>query len=140
MSLFKMQGDALPSSADLLATIIKTAPWPKKPPEECGLNQSELDRLHKAWLAFTGPVRDPQHFAVIQPLAWEMCGYTMWAHAEYVSGEIIVDARPEEDINNDLLRYVPPPQQLKAERKVGPNAPCPCKSGRKYKKCCARRI
>jgi preprotein translocase subunit SecA len=28
---------------------------------------------------------------------------------------------------------------VRDERKVGPNEPCPCGSGRKYKKCCMRR-
>ena len=27
---------------------------------------------------------------------------------------------------------------LRNENKVGPNEPCPCGSGKKYKKCCGR--
>lgn len=30
------------------------------------------------------------------------------------------------------------PQEIRAARRVGPNAPCPCGSGRKHKKCCGR--
>ena len=33
---------------------------------------------------------------------------------------------------------VAPAQQRKKEKKVGRNAPCPCGSGKKYKKCCGR--
>jgi uncharacterized protein len=33
----------------------------------------------------------------------------------------------------------PPPEQTAQERRVGRNDPCPCGSGKKYKKCCGRR-
>jgi len=32
----------------------------------------------------------------------------------------------------------PKPQPVHVEKKVGPNDPCPCGSGKKYKKCCGR--
>ena len=28
---------------------------------------------------------------------------------------------------------------VKTERKIYPNAPCPCGSGKKYKKCCGKK-
>ena len=31
-----------------------------------------------------------------------------------------------------------PRQPVKAKAKVGPNDPCPCGSGKKYKKCCGK--
>jgi SWIM/SEC-C metal-binding protein len=40
-----------------------------------------------------------------------------------------------EDIT-DLELLLNPTQPMKAEKKVGRNAPCPCGSGKKYKKCC----
>jgi len=30
-------------------------------------------------------------------------------------------------------------QPVRKEKKVGPNDPCPCGSGKKYKKCCMRK-
>ena len=30
-------------------------------------------------------------------------------------------------------------QPVRKERKVGPNDPCPCGSGKKYKKCCMQK-
>lgn len=42
-----------------------------------------------------------------------------------------------EDITDlDILLH--PTQPMKAEQKVGRNAPCPCGSGKKYKKCCGK--
>ncbi|MCQ2294707.1 MAG: preprotein translocase subunit SecA [Bacteroidales bacterium] len=32
----------------------------------------------------------------------------------------------------------PKPQPIRVEKKIGPNDPCPCGSGKKYKKCCGR--
>ncbi|MEW6664997.1 MAG: PBPRA1643 family SWIM/SEC-C metal-binding motif protein [Thermodesulfobacteriota bacterium] len=40
-----------------------------------------------------------------------------------------------EDIT-DLERLLNPPKPVIAEMKVGRNEPCPCGSGKKYKKCC----
>jgi SWIM/SEC-C metal-binding protein len=40
-----------------------------------------------------------------------------------------------EDIT-DLELLLNPTSPMKAEQKVGRNAPCPCGSGKKYKKCC----
>ena len=38
----------------------------------------------------------------------------------------------------DLERLLNPPQPKIAEKKVGRNEPCPCGSGKKYKKCCGQ--
>jgi len=40
-----------------------------------------------------------------------------------------------EDIT-DLELLLNPPKMVIAEKKVGRNEPCPCGSGKKYKKCC----
>jgi len=42
-----------------------------------------------------------------------------------------------EDIT-DLEILLNPPKTVVAEKKVGRNDPCPCGSGKKYKKCCGR--
>jgi SWIM/SEC-C metal-binding protein len=42
-----------------------------------------------------------------------------------------------EDIT-DLERLLNPPKPKIAEKKVGRNEPCPCGSGKKYKKCCGK--
>jgi SWIM/SEC-C metal-binding protein len=42
--------------------------------------------------------------------------------------------KPEDVTDLELL--LNPPKTVKVEKKVGRNEPCPCGSGRKYKKCC----
>jgi uncharacterized protein YchJ len=46
----------------------------------------------------------------------------------------------EEEINNDLNDYgytdFQQEESIRSEPKVGRNNPCPCGSGKKYKKCC----
>jgi len=65
--------------------------------------------------------------------------------AEELRREIIaMDNIPSEELRFDLLRQIaeitggtmPPPQPPK--KKIGRNDPCPCGSGKKYKKCCGR--
>ncbi len=41
-----------------------------------------------------------------------------------------------EDVS-DMDRALRPPEPLIADPKVGRNDPCPCGSGKKFKKCCA---
>ena len=42
-----------------------------------------------------------------------------------------------EDIT-DLERLLNPPKPKIAEKKIGRNEPCPCGSGKKFKKCCGK--
>ncbi|RZB31972.1 MAG: hypothetical protein SRB1_01591 [Desulfobacteraceae bacterium Eth-SRB1] len=42
-----------------------------------------------------------------------------------------------EDIT-DLEILLNPPKTMIAEKRVGRNEPCPCGSGKKYKKCCGK--
>ena len=44
--------------------------------------------------------------------------------------------KPEDITQLELL--LNPPQPKIAEKKIGRNDPCPCGSGKKYKKCCGR--
>jgi SWIM/SEC-C metal-binding protein len=46
-------------------------------------------------------------------------------------------ARDKPEDVNDLEILLNPPKTVIAEKKVGRNEPCPCGSGKKYKKCCA---
>ncbi|MCK5684083.1 SEC-C domain-containing protein [bacterium] len=51
--------------------------------------------------------------------------------------EIEIEPDKEEEIS-DLNRLLKPPQPVTAEKKIGPNEPCPCGSGKKLKKCCKK--
>jgi len=44
--------------------------------------------------------------------------------------------KPEEI--TDLERLLNPPKPKIGDKKVGRNEPCPCGSGKKYKKCCGK--
>jgi SWIM/SEC-C metal-binding protein len=48
---------------------------------------------------------------------------------------IALEPDKPEDVS-DLDRLLNPPKPMIAETKVGRNDPCPCGSGKKYKKCC----
>ena len=50
---------------------------------------------------------------------------------------IELDCKKSEDIT-DLEILLNWPQPREAEKKVGRNDPCPCGSGKKYKKCCGQ--
>ena len=53
--------------------------------------------------------------------------------------QAIVGIEPDkpEDIS-DVERLLNPSEPVKAQVRVGRNEPCPCGSGKKYKKCCGR--
>jgi len=57
---------------------------------------------------------------------------TTWAS---YTGEID-DDEPDDSMPDDYLRYPQSLKPLKPTVKAGRNDPCPCGSGRKYKKCC----
>ena len=50
---------------------------------------------------------------------------------------IEIDGNKPEDIT-DLETLLNWPKPTAAEKKVGRNEPCPCGSGKKYKKCCEK--
>jgi SWIM/SEC-C metal-binding protein len=58
----------------------------------------------------------------------ETCDQNGW---HYIIG---FEPDKPEDIS-DLEKLLNPPQIVKSE-KIGRNDPCPCGSGKKYKKCC----
>jgi SWIM/SEC-C metal-binding protein len=49
----------------------------------------------------------------------------------------LVPDQPENIADLELLQN--PPKTVTVAEKVGRNAPCPCGSGKKYKKCCGSR-
>ena len=53
--------------------------------------------------------------------------------------QFTIELEPDkpEDIN-DLELLLNPPKTVIADKKVGRNEPCPCGSGKKYKKCCGQ--
>ena len=53
--------------------------------------------------------------------------------------KFIIGLEPDkpEDIS-DLERLQNPPKPVTVEKKIGRNEPCPCGSGKKYKKCCGQ--
>lgn len=46
-----------------------------------------------------------------------------------------IEAGEPEDIS-DVERLLHPPEPYRSEKTVGRNDPCPCGSGKKFKKCC----
>lgn len=51
--------------------------------------------------------------------------------------KVVVGIEPDkpEDIS-DVERLLNPPEPIKVDFKINRNDPCPCGSGKKYKKCC----
>ncbi len=51
--------------------------------------------------------------------------------------KFIIGIEPDKPENiSDLENLLCPPAPIKVENKTGRNDPCPCGSGKKYKKCC----
>ncbi len=50
---------------------------------------------------------------------------------------IEMDKNEPEDVT-DLEILLNTPKPVRADKKVGRNDPCPCGSGKKYKKCCGK--
>ena len=51
--------------------------------------------------------------------------------------KVLVGLEPDQDEDvSDVERLLHPPEPAKAVSSPGRNDPCPCGSGRKYKKCC----
>ena len=51
--------------------------------------------------------------------------------------KVIVGIEPDQDEDvSDVERLLHPPEPARAASSTGRNDPCPCGSGRKFKKCC----
>ncbi len=56
---------------------------------------------------------------------------------EHHGWEYKIDLNPDEpEAVGDLDMLLNPIKPVKADKKIGRNEPCPCGSGKKYKKCC----
>ena len=55
--------------------------------------------------------------------------------------ELAKRARSKEDLDaeKELLEKTPKAEPIKASKTVDRNSPCPCGSGKKYKKCCGQK-
>lgn len=63
-----------------------------------------------------------------------------WAEeAEEADTPEQLDLTDEDLLEEDLADLLPPTPVVRSEPKVGRNDPCPCGSGKKYKKCCLGR-
>jgi len=53
-------------------------------------------------------------------------------------GDLAKRARSKEDVEaeKELIKKTEKVEPIKADARVGRNDPCPCGSGKKYKKCC----
>jgi uncharacterized protein len=93
--------------------------------------------------------RDADAFALTVPFAW-LAGYVDDAALATFAADAAADpaafrALRHERLADDVARLYEhwadarrePPPPVKAPAKIGRNEPCPCGSGKKYKKCCA---
>ncbi len=53
-----------------------------------------------------------------------------------LGGQSVPDGRTTEEAEEEKPKHVP----VRVGPKVGPNDPCPCGSGKKYKKCCGKQL
>ena len=62
------------------------------------------------------------------------------AKADWLYGLPQWDAIFDEDTKKRLYREQKQSGTIRKEKKIGRNDPCPCGSGKKYKKCCGRNV
>lgn len=87
-------------------------------------------------LSFPGRVEDTTRFQEVHITNNLVYPYTFIA-----TGLIAVVCQHELDHLNQTLfmdHTVPKPIPVIIKKKAGPNDPCPCASGKKYKKCCGK--
>ncbi|MCA1900713.1 MAG: SEC-C domain-containing protein, partial [Candidatus Hydrogenedens sp.] len=53
-----------------------------------------------------------------------------------LGGQSVPDGSSKEESEEEKPKRVP----VRVGPKVGPNDPCPCGSGKKYKKCCGKQL
>jgi uncharacterized protein len=106
--LWDSEGDGQLLSIALVAGELDPT-WPKEP-----LTKEKQDELLQ-WM-FAGAARAYRHFAD--------------ARREFA------DAQYDETLEDEEIDDYYPETYVRPEPKVGRNQPCPCGSGKKYKKCC----
>lgn len=87
-------------------------------------------------LSFPGRVEDTMRYQEVH-----IINNLVYPHTFIATGLLAVVCQHELDHLNSTLfmdRKVPKPTPVVNKRKVGPNDPCICGSGKKYKKCCGK--
>ena len=87
-------------------------------------------------LSFPGRVEDTTRFQEVH-----LTGNLVEPHSFVATGFLAIACQHELDHLNSTLfmdRVPPKPVPIVKKNKVGPNDPCTCGSGKKYKKCCGR--
>lgn len=87
-------------------------------------------------LSFPGRVEDTTRFQEVH-----IVNNLVYPHTFIATGLIAVVCQHELDHLNQTLfmdRKIPKLEPVVSKKKAGPNDPCPCSSGKKYKKCCGR--
>lgn len=67
---------------------------------------------------------------------WVMYGARQGAAYDPLVGSGIPEVDYEEDILRELFKYTSQEPYKREHRKIGANEPCPCGSGKKFKRCC----
>lgn len=100
--------------------------------------KNQMARIQKHWIKKKDPMYDGPEFEDAMRQEWDRAGHKMaiagvtWEEFLEASREGI--ANPESYIGLSTIEKV----VHKAVDKVGRNQPCPCGSGKKYKKCCGK--
>ena len=119
--------------------------------ESVGFNSPQLAAIEKIKLSFTGEkmekIFDGKKTARLgtekRPAAVHVQTEARLKEVSSIFEEngwkFIAGLEPDEpeDIS-DLELLLNTPKPAKSEKKIGRNEPCPCGSGKKYKKCCGR--
>ena len=67
---------------------------------------------------------------------WVMYGARQGAKYDPFVGGGIPEADYEAELMREMFEYIPQEPYRRTNRKIGANEPCPCGSGKKFKKCC----
>lgn len=67
---------------------------------------------------------------------WVMYGARQGAKYDPFVGGGIPEVDLEADFMREMFDYIPQEPYRRTNRKIGANEPCPCGSGKKFKKCC----
>jgi len=154
---------ALPAAQDLarisLEAIISGHPVPEEGLKKLCVPEALGKKLQTRWAQFKGPVDNLDKFKIFEDVhesrlgyvilaaKWERCALDLGVVALNEDDDVALEIWLSQahnwppDIQKTLeilWTEIKPVQSLKAQARIGPNAPCPCNSGRKYKKCCGR--
>lgn len=110
-------------SGYMRAVALRPEAWQKLPEQAA----DELSRLHEAAQYSSGPENPSTLPGRLSPKRIEMAVLTLYAHWRR-QGQLQPVPRPPSSSKGPIRI----PEQVKVNR----NAPCPCGSGKKYKKCC----